>query len=45
VVFEHYRSVEPGDFDDFTGELEAWFKAAGWDYDGWECAVVKGKLN
>ena len=40
LVFEHHRSVSADDFDSFTDELEGWFEAAGWDYDGWECAMV-----
>ena len=40
-VLEHYRSVEPGDFDAFTAELSGWFGERGWDYDGWECAVAE----
>ena len=40
LIFEHHRSVAPDDFDAFTDELETWFKTAGWDYDGWECAMV-----
>jgi hypothetical protein len=40
VVFEHHRAVAADDFDDFTSDLEAWFREGGWKYDGWECAVV-----
>jgi hypothetical protein len=40
IVFEHHRSVAADDFDAFTDELEKLFAAAGWDYDGWECAMV-----
>jgi hypothetical protein len=40
LVFEHHRSVAANDFDAFTDELEEWFGAAGWTYDGWECAMV-----
>jgi hypothetical protein len=40
LVFEHHRSVAGADFDAFTDELEAWFAAARWGYDGWECAMV-----
>lgn len=46
LVFEHHRSVAPNGFDAFTAELEAWFSAGGWEYDGWECAVVPpGKVD
>jgi hypothetical protein len=45
LVFEHYRSVAGEEFDEFTAELKAWFRAAGWDYDGWECGIVKAKPN
>lgn len=41
LVLEHYRSVSPEDFDKVTAELSAWFAERGWDYDGWECAVVQ----
>jgi hypothetical protein len=40
LVFEHHRSVADAAFDAFTDELETWFAAAGWGYDGWECAMV-----
>jgi hypothetical protein len=46
VVFEHHRSVHPGDFDDLTDTLSAWFEERGWNYDGWECAVAtNGRIN
>jgi len=46
VVFEHHRSVSPGDFDGLTDTLSAWFEERGWNYDGWECAVVtNGRIN
>lgn len=40
-VLEQHRPVAPDDFDKVTAELSAWFAERGWDYDGWECAVVK----
>jgi hypothetical protein len=40
LVMEHYRPVAGEDFDVFTAELRDWFADNGWDYDGWECAVV-----
>lgn len=43
LVFEHHHRVAPGDFDDLTDGLTVWFEKAGWDYDGWECAVVDRK--
>jgi hypothetical protein len=45
VVLEHYRSVAGSDFDRISSDLETWFANRNWDYDGWECAIVKGKLN
>ncbi|MEL7488722.1 MAG: ribonuclease E inhibitor RraB [Pseudomonadota bacterium] len=39
-VLEHHREVASNDFDALTADLSAWFAARGWDYDGWECAVV-----
>ncbi len=39
-VMEHVREVASDDFDALTGELEERLGAIGWDYDGWECAVV-----
>lgn len=46
LVFEHHRPVAADDFDAFTDELEEWFGAAGWNYDGWECAmVIPGGVN
>lgn len=45
LVLEHHRPVAANDFDDFSADLEAWFSEHGWDYDGWECAVVKGGMN
>lgn len=41
VVFEHYRAVAADDFDKVTADLSAWFAERGWDYDGWECAVIQ----
>lgn len=41
LVMEHKGAVAPEDFDAFTEQLEDWFRALGWDYDGWECAVVR----
>lgn len=41
LVLEQYRAVVPDDFDAVTAELSAWFAERGWDYDGWECAVVQ----
>lgn len=41
LVMEHHRAVAPDDFDAFTTELSEWFARHGWDYDGWECAVVQ----
>ena len=40
LVMEHYRPVAGEDFDLFTAELRDWFAGHGWDYDGWECAIV-----
>jgi hypothetical protein len=40
LVFEHHRPVAGDAFDAFTDELEQWFGAADWGYDGWECAMV-----
>ncbi len=40
LVFEHHDSVAPGAFDDLTDRLTAWFEEGGWNYDGWECAIV-----
>lgn len=41
VVLEHHRTVAPSDFDAVTTELKDWFATRGWDYDGWECAVIQ----
>ena len=41
VVLEQHRSVHGADFDALTVELENWFRERGWDYDGWECAVMQ----
>ncbi len=40
LVMEHERSVSADDFDTVTQELQDYFDAHDWDYDGWECAVV-----
>ncbi|NNE81908.1 MAG: hypothetical protein HKN18_16690 [Silicimonas sp.] len=42
IVFEHYREVASGGFDDLTNRLEDRLATIGWDYDGWECAVATG---
>lgn len=39
LILEHKSAVTAA-FDQATGELAAWFKARGWTYDGWECAVT-----
>ena len=40
LVFEHEREVASADFDQLTEDLHQQLLAKGWDYDGWECAVV-----
>lgn len=45
LILEHYRPVAANDFDKFSSDLEDWFNDRGWEYDGWECAVVRGGLN
>lgn len=43
LLIEQYRSVAGDDFDRFTSGLREWFSERGWDYDGWECALVASK--
>lgn len=42
-VLEQTCAVSPEEFDRLTAELSAWFAERGWEYDGWECAVVTDK--
>jgi hypothetical protein len=42
IVAEQEREVGSEEFDEFTSRLFDELDAMGWDYDGWECAVVKG---
>ena len=44
LVMEHYRPVAGEEFDRLTAELRDWFSENGWDYDGWECAIVAPDL-
>lgn len=41
VVLSHFHSVSIEFFDLLTADLSAWFAERGWDYDGWECEVMK----
>lgn len=41
IVLEHFETVAPDTFDVVTAELSAWFAERGWEYDGWECEVLK----
>lgn len=41
-VFEHHREVASTNFDRFTAEFAVQLRELGYDYDGWECAVVLG---
>ncbi|MBS0483513.1 MAG: hypothetical protein JSR96_15500 [Proteobacteria bacterium] len=41
LVFEHTGAVADPNFDALTEQLESWFAGQRWEYDGWECAVVK----
>ncbi|SFR48023.1 ribonuclease E inhibitor RraB [Litoreibacter janthinus] len=41
VVGEHYAAVADEEFDQLTDSLRDEFSRMGWEYDGWECAVLK----
>lgn len=43
VVFEHHAAVAGPAFDARTRNLTDDLARRGWDYDGWECAVVEQK--
>ena len=43
VIFEETREVASVEFDDHTETISQELATAGWDYDGWECAVVEQK--
>ncbi len=43
IVFEHQSSVTAIPFDTLTEKLEKYLTTNGWEYDGWECAVVENK--
>lgn len=40
-VFEQEREVASSTFDQFTLDLAAELRESGYDYDGWECAVLQ----
>ncbi|EPX79167.1 ribonuclease E inhibitor RraB [Litoreibacter arenae] len=41
VMGEHYAAVADTEFDQLTDSLRDEFARIGWEYDGWECAVLK----
>lgn len=41
VMGEHEAAPADAEFDQLTDTLRIEFAAIGWDYDGWECAVLK----
>lgn len=41
VMGEHYAAVATEEFDQLTDSLRDEFARMGWEYDGWECAVLK----
>lgn len=41
VMGEHYAAVADEEFDQLTDSLRDEFARMGWEYDGWECAVLK----
>lgn len=41
VMGEHYAAVADEEFDQLTDSLRDEFVRMGWEYDGWECAVLK----
>ena len=43
VQFEHSSEVASVEFDGLTLELYRVMNASGWEYDGWECAVVESE--
>jgi hypothetical protein len=45
VVLEHQDAVTPDAFDALTQSLADWFYDQDWEYDGWECEVIKGDGN
>lgn len=42
LLAEHYAAVADAEFDQLTDSLREELARLGWDYDGWECAVLKG---
>ena len=43
VLGEHYAAVGTPEFDNLTKVLTETLAEMGWDYDGWECAILKQK--
>lgn len=41
IMAEHYAAVATEEFDQLTDNLREEFTRMGWDYDGWECAVLE----
>lgn len=42
VLGEHYAAVAEDEFNTLTENLSEELTRLGWEYDGWECAVLKG---
>ncbi|MEP3345899.1 MAG: ribonuclease E inhibitor RraB [Litoreibacter sp.] len=43
VLGEHYAAVADDDFNTLTEGLRDDLERMGWEYDGWECAVLKAE--
>jgi hypothetical protein len=41
LLGEHYAAVATDEFNQLTDSLRDDFERLGWEYDGWECAVLK----
>lgn len=45
ILGEHEAAVATEDFNELTDGLRVELERMGWEYDGWECAVLKNKGN
>lgn len=43
VLGEHYASVATPEFNVLTASLRDTLEELGWEYDGWECAILREK--
>lgn len=43
ILGEHYAAVSTPEFDTLTTAMRIALAEMGWEYDGWECAILREK--